>query len=460
MPKIAMIGAGSVGKAVVASTLTTIAVFLPVVFVQEEAGQLFRDIAIAISSAVFLSLLVSITGIPTLSAKILGRVAKSKAKTARLLSLNGLAGGFVNGITRFIYWMCGYATIRIAMVIVLTFLSVSFVFGLMPKTEYLPEGNREMLFGILIPPPGYNLEEMKRIAVEVEKDILPLVNHGGENIAAEKLNLPPIDSFFFVAFGNQAFMGIMSKIQERTKELLPYVYGSLRKIPGMIAIVQQPGLFQGQVLDLGDLHAPQRVGRDAAILLDQHVATLADGDLLGDGRARQEPLDLRVPHLENDPLFVLGVLADALDLLVLDGELARVLLDTLAGEDLDADHDTLDPRWAAQRGVAYVARLLPEDRPQELLLGRQLGFSLGGNLAHKEVARRHLRPQTDDTAHVQVLERRLQFDDQSVTLAMVQAARLDQRLGARRCLAMVGARLERHIGGGVVGESVSHIFGQ
>lgn len=38
-------------------------------------------------------------------------------------------------------------------------------------------------------------------------------------------------------------MGIVSKVQERTRELLPYVYGVLKKIPGMIAIVQQPSLF-------------------------------------------------------------------------------------------------------------------------------------------------------------------------------------------------------------------------
>ncbi len=57
--------------AVVASTLTTVAVFLPVIFVQEEAGQLFQDIALAISAAVALSLLVSITMIPTATARLL-----------------------------------------------------------------------------------------------------------------------------------------------------------------------------------------------------------------------------------------------------------------------------------------------------------------------------------------------------------------------------------------------------
>jgi len=43
--------------------------------------------------------------------------------------------------------------------------------------------------------------------------------------------------------GQSVFMGIISKIQERTRELKPYVLSVLRKIPGMFAIVQQPGLF-------------------------------------------------------------------------------------------------------------------------------------------------------------------------------------------------------------------------
>ena len=64
-------GTREVWGAVLASTLTTAAVFVPVLTVQEEAGQLFRDIAIALSFAVGLSLIVSITVIPSLSAKIL-----------------------------------------------------------------------------------------------------------------------------------------------------------------------------------------------------------------------------------------------------------------------------------------------------------------------------------------------------------------------------------------------------
>ncbi|MEE9239158.1 MAG: efflux RND transporter permease subunit, partial [Thermodesulfobacteriota bacterium] len=69
-------GTVEVWGAVLASTLTTAAVFIPVIFVQDQAGQLFRDIAIAISVSVILSLIVSITVIPTVSAKILSVVKR------------------------------------------------------------------------------------------------------------------------------------------------------------------------------------------------------------------------------------------------------------------------------------------------------------------------------------------------------------------------------------------------
>jgi len=61
-------GTGEVGTAIIASTLTTIAVFFPLVFVQGIAGQLFGDQAWTITFALFISLLVALTLIPMLSA--------------------------------------------------------------------------------------------------------------------------------------------------------------------------------------------------------------------------------------------------------------------------------------------------------------------------------------------------------------------------------------------------------
>src|SRR3546814_205844 len=64
----AIAGTREVSMAVVASTLTTIAVFLPLVFVEGIAGQLFRDQALTVAIAIAISLAVAMTLIPMLSA--------------------------------------------------------------------------------------------------------------------------------------------------------------------------------------------------------------------------------------------------------------------------------------------------------------------------------------------------------------------------------------------------------
>ncbi len=61
-------GTSEVGGAVVASTLTTVAVFLPIIFVEGIAGALFGDMAITVTLSLLASLLVAVTLIPMLSA--------------------------------------------------------------------------------------------------------------------------------------------------------------------------------------------------------------------------------------------------------------------------------------------------------------------------------------------------------------------------------------------------------
>lgn len=60
----ALEGTRQVGGALVASTLTTVAVFLPVIFMEDVEGQLFADLALTISIAVGISLLVAVTVLP------------------------------------------------------------------------------------------------------------------------------------------------------------------------------------------------------------------------------------------------------------------------------------------------------------------------------------------------------------------------------------------------------------
>ena len=42
---------------------------------------------------------------------------------------------------------------------------------MLPKIEYLPEGNRNLIFGVMLPPPGYNLQTLTEIAEKVENKV-------------------------------------------------------------------------------------------------------------------------------------------------------------------------------------------------------------------------------------------------------------------------------------------------
>jgi HAE1 family hydrophobic/amphiphilic exporter-1 len=259
-------GTVEVWGAVLASTLTTIAVFLPVVFVQDEAGQLFRDIAIAISVAVGLSLLVSITVIPSLASRILrvsgeGEVSRARPTVANLWGLVSSAQKLVDAIAAFIYWLCGSVLRRLLVVTVLTVLAVLGSVWLMPDAEYLPEGNRNLLLGILLPPPGYNLAELETIGRGIENDLRPLWEAQPGSPEAARLDLPLIENFFYVARGRQVFMGLIAQKPEEVRALIPVVQKPLSNIPGMIPIVVQASLFQrnlgeGRSIDV-EISGPQ-----------------------------------------------------------------------------------------------------------------------------------------------------------------------------------------------------------
>ncbi len=81
LARAAVEGTVEVGGAVAASTFTTVAVFLPIVFVEGIAGQLFGDMALTVTFSLLASLLVAVTLIPMLSA--VGREGKGRGSAAR-----------------------------------------------------------------------------------------------------------------------------------------------------------------------------------------------------------------------------------------------------------------------------------------------------------------------------------------------------------------------------------------
>ena len=237
----ALDGASEVWGALLASTLTTVAIFLPIVFVQDEAGQLFRDIAIAVSCSVVLSLIVAISVIPSLANKILG----SDKQRGDVLAAWG--DRVRNFIAQSVFRISGSTVLRLGVITGLIGLSLVIAWTLLPKSEYLPTGNRNLIFGIVLPPPGYNLDELIQVGQTIEDVLEPHWEAAAapDSPQAQALPGPPIANMFFVAFGRSAFMGARSTDPERVRELIPIIQGPvLGGVPGTFAIVQQSSLFQ------------------------------------------------------------------------------------------------------------------------------------------------------------------------------------------------------------------------
>jgi len=242
----ALDGAKEVWGAVFASTLTTIAVFVPVVFIQEEAGQLFADIAIAISAAVGLSLIICITVVPSMSARLL-EVAQGSHKEKGFHNLWGgakLAERIANGVSGLVYWITGSVWRRLGVVFALTAAALLVTWTLVPKAEYLPTGNRNIAFGILSPPPGYNVDEASKLRAPMEAVLRPLWEAKPGSPEAEKLPGGGLDAFFFGASPSQCFFGVRANDPLRIRELIPVVTDAMRKLPGTIGFVSQASLFQ------------------------------------------------------------------------------------------------------------------------------------------------------------------------------------------------------------------------
>ena len=232
-------GAAQVWGAILVSALTTVMVFIPVLVMELEAGQLFRDIGVAISVSVMLSLVVAVTVIPALSSRLL----KPGETELKVMPLPG-----VDHFGRAFSWLVrSYATLTVRSRI-LGLLSVALITGcaiwgsavFLPKLEYLPDGNRNLVFGIILPPPGYNLPTTTKIAERIESVARPLWEKEETGNPDEP---PAMEHFFFVSFRGTTFIGGGAKDPTRVRELIPVLSRPIFSEPGTFGFINQRSLF-------------------------------------------------------------------------------------------------------------------------------------------------------------------------------------------------------------------------
>ncbi|MEE8564702.1 MAG: efflux RND transporter permease subunit [Atribacterota bacterium] len=175
--KSACLGASEVGTAISASTFTTIAVFLPILYVQGIASELFRSMGYTITFSLLTSLLVALTLVPMLSSKILRFKAKdnrqSISNSKENLVQNSLNhGGRIFSFVReeygrLITWSLrhrGIVFILAVIIFVGSIMLIPFV-----GTEFIPSSDQGQFNVNITLPTGTNLETTREVVSEVEK---------------------------------------------------------------------------------------------------------------------------------------------------------------------------------------------------------------------------------------------------------------------------------------------------
>ncbi|MGD2185062.1 MAG: efflux RND transporter permease subunit [Desulfobacterales bacterium] len=230
-------GAREVWGAILASTLTTIAVFLPVIFMEEEAGQLFRDIAIAVTFAVALSLFVSVSVIPMFSRRLFELTGREDSCKTRIQVGSNIGTRLVNGLMSLVKTAIQNRMTQIATVLIFSSVSILGAWMLFPKAEYLPQGNRNLVINILIPPPGLSFDERRAIGEHIYRVNTPYIGNDTDGF-------PGIENMFYVGAEQIMLFGATSTHEQRAGELLPLFRRTIFSIPAMYGVSIQAGVFQ------------------------------------------------------------------------------------------------------------------------------------------------------------------------------------------------------------------------
>jgi HAE1 family hydrophobic/amphiphilic exporter-1 len=169
-------GASEVGMAITASTLTTIAVFVPIMFVEGIVGTIFRDFALTVTLSLAASLVVSLTLIPMLSSKIMKVSDREKGRKRKLQPLynafdgvyDRLDAGYRKLLSRSLHRR--KLTLLLALAIFLGGMGSLLVVGM----EFLPGTDEGMLNMSIELPLGSDIDKIDDITKKVEEELLDI----------------------------------------------------------------------------------------------------------------------------------------------------------------------------------------------------------------------------------------------------------------------------------------------
>lgn len=220
-------GAQQVWGALLASTATTVAIFLPVFFLKDIEGQLFGDLALTIAIAVSVSLIVAVVLLPVLAKYFLKQQSAEDPNEKLWQRITS----FVMRITRSTKRRLTVATVLLIVPIIITYVAL-------PTLDYLPPVKRDAVDANLRFPPGANVNTIEKEVVEpIVARLKPYMDGTKE---------PALKNYYLFSGPFGGSLGVRAKDQSKVDELLDIVRNEiLVDLPDTQAFASQGNLFGG-----------------------------------------------------------------------------------------------------------------------------------------------------------------------------------------------------------------------
>ncbi len=397
--------------AILATTATLVAVFVPLSFLPGQAGGLFREFGFVMAIAVFLSSIVSLSLCPMVASRML----KEGSHDVKDDGVIGRLGGVLAEIYRRTLAACLNAPIVVVMVSVIFAGAAAAAFGLL-ESELTPPEDRSAAFMRISAPQGVSIDYLAQQMAEVERLMQPLRETG------------EIESTFSLAgqggSTNSGFIAMTlapwSERERSQQEILDEVNALVEQVPGVRAFAFQPnslgirGAGSGlQFAILGNNY--QNLGAAAAAI----VADMQDDPRFQQARLSTESTQPQLAvSIDRERASDLGIeisgLAQALQSLLDGREIGEVFIDDRAfavklvsttnpiNDPTDLENiylKTGDGRFvpvstiASIREIAVPPELSREEQLRSVSITSALadGFPLGEALAvATQIAERHM----------------------------------------------------------------------
>jgi|AntAceMinimDraft_5_1070358.scaffolds.fasta_scaffold00629_15 multidrug efflux pump subunit AcrB len=365
-------GVRQVWPAVFASTLTTVLVFIPVAFVEQEAGQLYSDVAIAISAAILASMLVAVTVVPAIAA----RLSFAGSSTEPLDSSRHIGKRAHRATMRIVNGVLRTTTSRYLCIAITTLLSTAVMVWLTPAAEYLPEGEEPKVFASMNAPPGYNLNAMARIAAEIETRLLPHVKADSTAFKRGDTDIPPI-AYYNMRVGADSMRIISEPSDPADVDALMDALTSLyRQYPGMRAFAARGSIITSNDGGTRSINL-DIAGPDLGTLYEvAQAAYNRAGEVFDEPRIQSQPasLSLAQPMIEVRPRwermaelglssedlgFIVAAMTDGsyVDEFFLQDDKIDIYLYSAAGRDVELDKLSQLPAYTPTGEVLPLSAL-------------------------------------------------------------------------------------------------------